>query len=293
MSIFIHGHTWRAAESLEGLRIASATEHHTKPPRVSNNYNLPTWTLLYLYEGKCLHSRSSRESSYLQTPAQALLHPPNTDRYEYAADSKTSHAAYILFKDSKKSHLRKLCLLPRQWLVFQDDPARTLGTLVKECADIGFTTGEPEFWKAQAILCRIVDLLLTSGAIDDNRYQIAVSGNFEHSTQVSLSSQVDAYFHANIDRVITLQAIAEDLGVSVSTLTHQYIKETGIAPMTAFAQKKIDRIKTLLQFGYTVKAVARQTGFPDSSGLCKFFKRNSGLTPSKFLNRRTLLKSSE
>jgi AraC-like DNA-binding protein len=279
---FIHGHTWRAAEGLQGLRISSAFEHHTLSPKNSNNYNFPTWALLYIYEGGCIHSHTLRERTYLQTPSQALLFPPNVDRHEQRIGRNMSHAAYILFHDSNNSHLNRLLTTPYEWILFDDDENKTLGSLIKECAAVGYKTGELGFWKAQAILCRIINLLLASRNTTDHHYDIAFSGNIGTGQPAPLSSRVDVYLHSKLDRAITLINIAEELGISVSTLTHQYQKETGISPMAAFARKKMERIKELLKRGYPVKTIALQMSFPDSSGLSKFFKRYSGLSPREF-----------
>jgi AraC-like DNA-binding protein len=279
VQIFIHSHTWKTAEPLQGLRISSVCEHYTLSPRISRNYNLPFWAIMYICEGKCIHSSSPKEKTYHQTSSQALLCPPNTGRYEHRIGQNKSHAAYILFHDSKNSLLKRLSKNPNGWTLFDDDNDKTLGSLMKECAAVGYKNGESGFWDAQAILCRILGLLLASNPTAEGHYKIALSGNPENQP---LSHRVNACLHAKIDCIVTLGDIAEELGISVSTLTHQYQKETGIAPMKAFAQMKMDRIRELLKMGYPAKLITRQMSFPDSSGLSKFFKQNAGISPREF-----------
>lgn len=285
MATFMNGHGWVLPEPLEGICITSAYEHNTPLPRVSMNYRIPVWSVLYIYNGRLWHSRSPREKTYLQPSRQALLNPPNTDRYEIPLSRDPLHAAYLLFRDSRCSHLNRLLRGPSEWVVFDDDDDATLGSLVRDCAAIGYRRGDRGFWDAQAILCRIVGLFLAARPLGENRYKVIVSGSPEEDFHGSLSQKADAYLHAQIDRILTLEDIARELGVSVSTLTHRYQKETGVPVMTAFTQRRIARIKQLLGRGYPVKLIARQMSFSQSSALSIFFKRHSGLSPREFLNR--------
>lgn len=286
MTTFMNGHGWATPERLEGLRVVSAFEHNTPLPRVSPDYHLPTWSLLYIYSGDLWHSHTPRQRIYLQTSRQALLHPPHVDRYELPLNRDPLHAAYLLFYDSECSQLRRLLRKPSEWVVFDDDGENTLGSLMRECAAIGYGRGDLGFWDAQAVLCRIVGALLSSRPTGGNHYKVNVSGSPEENLDLPLSARIDAYLHTQIDRMITLEDIARELGISVSTLTHRYQKETGVPVMTAFVQKKVDRIKELLKRGYPVKLIARQMSFSESCALSIFFKRHAGLSPREFLNRQ-------
>jgi AraC-like DNA-binding protein len=289
MSVYIHGHTWKIAQQLQGLRISTACEHYTLSPGLSHNYKMPMWSMLYIYEGGCMHTPSTGYNAYPyhQTPSQALLCPPNVDRYERRIGRNKSHAAFILFHESKDSLLKRLHKSLYGWTVFEDDNKKTLGSLMNECAAIGYKNGDTGFWKAQEVLCRIIGLLLASYPVTNGHYNIAISGD---NTNEPLSRRVDACLHAKIDQAITLKDISEELGFSVSTLTHKYQKETGISPMAVLARKKVDRIKMFLKMGYPVKAIAQQMSFPDSSGLSKFFKQNQGISPREFLQQSKSLK---
>jgi AraC-like DNA-binding protein len=286
MPTFMNGHGWGAKNELDGIYVVSACEHNTPPLRRSLNCNIPTWALLYIYNDSLWHSHSSREKTYLQTSSQALLHPPNTDRYELPASRNLLHAAYLLFHDSKNSQLKRLLKKPSEWVIFEDDNDNTLGSLMKECAAIGYRRGDFGFWDAQAVLCRIVGLLLSARPTTGNHYKVNTSGNTAEAFNLPLSQKTDAYFYTQIDHIITLDDIARELGISVSTLTHRYQKETGVPVMTAFTHKRIDRIKELLKRGYPVKLIARQMSFSESSALSIFFKRHSGFSPREFLNQQ-------
>ncbi|NLE29635.1 MAG: helix-turn-helix transcriptional regulator [Phycisphaerae bacterium] len=286
MPTFMNGHGWRATGGIEGICVVSTYEHNTPPLRKSPNYHLPTWALLYIYHGSLWHSYSPRERTYLQTSSQALLYPPGADRYEFSANRELLHGAYLLFKDSKESHLKRLFKSPSEWVVFDDDDEGTLGSLMKECAAIGYRRGDAGFWDSQAVLCRIVGVLLSSIPIERNRYKVSVFGNPVEDDDLPLSQKIDAYLQSQIDRIITLDDISKELGVSVSTLTHRYQKEAGVPVMSAFIQKRIDRIKELLRRGYSVKLIAHQMSFSESSALSIFFKRHTGVSPREFLYRQ-------
>jgi hypothetical protein len=75
MQAFVHGYTWKTAEDLQGLRISSAYEHYTLSPKNSRNYNLPTWTLLSVYQGNASIPHHRREKHTPRLPYKSYCTP--------------------------------------------------------------------------------------------------------------------------------------------------------------------------------------------------------------------------
>jgi AraC-like DNA-binding protein len=286
MEMFIHQHTWKRPTQRAGLRISTACEHRTRQARLSANYRLPTWTLLYIHSGACLHSTAVDAECALQASGTVLLHRPNADRYEHRVGNGIMHAAYLLFHDAKPSELDRFCRTSTGWAIFRDDADHSLWKMMQSCAAVAYAQGERGYWQAQSQLCGVLDAITSAVALDDGTYQVAYSGTPSDDAIRPLADRVDALLHASIDRPLTLNDLADAMGVSVSTLTHRYTEATGASPMATFVSKRIERIQSLLRMGHPVKLIARQMHFADSAALSGFFKRHTGLSPRDFLHRQ-------
>ena len=97
------------------------------------------------------------------------------------------------------------------------------------------------------------------------------------------------YLKAHLAERVTLQGIARNAHVSVSTLSHRYRKETGETPITTLMRLRIDHAKVLLQRRLPLKIIADRLGFSDAYHLSKAFKRVTGVSPRGFLKGVTAM----
>ncbi|NUR28966.1 MAG: helix-turn-helix domain-containing protein [Catenulispora sp.] len=86
----------------------------------------------------------------------------------------------------------------------------------------------------------------------------------------------------------TLTSYAREIGVSPGHL-HELVREhTGLTPGKLTRGHRILEAKRLLAgTDLTVRQVSEQTGFHDPSYFCRFFRRETGLTPGEFRRRAT------
>jgi AraC-like DNA-binding protein len=77
--------------------------------------------------------------------------------------------------------------------------------------------------------------------------------------------------------------MASHLHISVSQLSHRYREHTGVSPMAAVAQRRIEHAKLLLMKGMPLKTISQQLGFSDAFHLSKAFKKALGMAPRHFL----------
>jgi AraC family transcriptional activator of pobA len=86
----------------------------------------------------------------------------------------------------------------------------------------------------------------------------------------------------------TLTSYAREIGVSPGHL-HELVREqTGLTPGRLTRGHRILEAKRLLAgTDLSVRQVSEQTGFHDPSYFCRFFRRETGLTPGEFRRRAT------
>lgn len=178
--------------------------------------------------------------------------------------------------------LQSLFAAGATWLRFEDASERIAGLLDAMTA-AGKERGEEGFWDAQAGLCSILSHLLRSdpaAAANTRRYlDAALSG------PSGAVRSVREYLQAHLGEAISLVELARHAGVSLSTLSHHYRRETGETPMQTLVQMRLHQVKGLLLRGLPLKEIAPLAGFVDAFHLSRVFKRMTGVSPRQFRNQ--------
>ena len=84
------------------------------------------------------------------------------------------------------------------------------------------------------------------------------------------------------DDVVTLDALARELGTHPSHLVRVFRRDYGLPPHRYVVGRRLDRARRLLLEGMTVADVAAATGFHDQSHLTRHFRALLGTTPGAF-----------
>lgn len=119
------------------------------------------------------------------------------------------------------------------------------------------------------------------------RYGTA-SGRQANAPKRLIRKQLDGaldFIHANLERDISLEALAAASHVSPSHLVRLFREAMGLPPHQYVIREKIRRARRMLLSGYTVHHVAAALGFSDQSHLHRHFKRILGVTPREFLRQ--------
>lgn len=94
------------------------------------------------------------------------------------------------------------------------------------------------------------------------------------------------YLSRNLRDAHTLESVAQHFSVSVSYLSHNFRKTSGISVMKYLQMCRIAEAKRMLAgyktSGCTVGDVAEACGFTDFSNFCRTFKAVTGYTPSRY-----------
>lgn len=251
-------------------------------PKIINNY----WVFDYSISqygrykiGKCSRAWHDRP------PRVGHLYPPHVP---YTEDLRKASSpiedAWVIFTGGELVGLHKL--IPRKYLYARFiDPEGLCQPLLLKAAQIGKDEGKAGFWKAQAVFCEIIGLLISSKHIKNESYQIGAD-----SRKSGLSPWVESvqdYLRTQCAHPLHLNEIARHFNVSLSTLCHRYHTETGESPINARLRMRVEIAKTLLLKGQTLKTIAVETGFCDPYHLSKTFKQITGISPRQFIESLT------
>lgn len=91
------------------------------------------------------------------------------------------------------------------------------------------------------------------------------------------------YIYAHIKERITIEDLADELGVSASYLSRLFKKETGDSVSAYIRRHKIDMAKNLLRYSdYSMIDIANRLSFSSQSHFIQQFHEVVGMTPKKY-----------
>ena len=91
------------------------------------------------------------------------------------------------------------------------------------------------------------------------------------------------YLRRNLDRPLTLKAMARESGLSVRHFSRLFSEATRMSPSAFFAALKMELAENMLvNSGMSVKQIAGALGYEDPFHFSLQFKRHAGVSPKKF-----------
>lgn len=109
------------------------------------------------------------------------------------------------------------------------------------------------------------------------------SDNVVVSGKTKYFENIINFLKNNLDKNLSIKAIAENVGMSESNLKKVFNTFTGKGVIDYFNNIKINHAKQLLSMGISVKECAKKTGFPEQNYFSNVFKKFTGLSPKNWL----------
>ena len=126
-----------------------------------------------------------------------------------------------------------------------------------------------------ALLLRSVLVLL----LDVLRAPQDLSGGENHQNEV-IRTAIE-YINRNLDKTLTIHAIAQACSISESSLSHVFKKEMYISIHKFIVKKRLIQAYHRICAGEAATTVAMECGFQDYSGFYKQYKKAFGFPPSQ------------
>ncbi len=115
------------------------------------------------------------------------------------------------------------------------------------------------------------------------RHGETVQTDKQHKLSASQLAYVKDYLLANLEYKVSLEQMAELLGLSKFQFLRQFKQAVGVTPHAYLTQLRVEMSKVLLCSGINVIQAGQQVGFYDQSHFNKAFKRAFGIAPSRML----------
>lgn len=94
--------------------------------------------------------------------------------------------------------------------------------------------------------------------------------------------KVNRYLESHFHEPISLDEVAQSVGVDRFSLCQQYKKLTGLTVMTRLRNVRIQQAKSMLCEQYSVQEISRLCGFESPSYFGQIFRSITGMTPGEY-----------
>ncbi len=91
-----------------------------------------------------------------------------------------------------------------------------------------------------------------------------------------------SYINENYTQTIKLEPLARQFGVSVSFLSHEFVRYTGRSVYDYVLHRRVQMAKAMINDGLPLGEVAYLCGFNDYSNFLRAFSKMAGMSPSAF-----------
>lgn len=113
---------------------------------------------------------------------------------------------------------------------------------------------------------------------------------FRRDTNSKHINSCKEYIYSHIKERITIEDLADVLGVSSSYLSRLFKKEVGISVSAYIRNQKIDMAKNLLRFSdYSMIDIANRLAFSSQSHFIQQFREVEGMTPKKYRDEHYMI----
>lgn len=237
---------------------------------------LDAWQVLLIHQGCGRFESSDIGRQHIKAGTVFLLFPGVRHRYAPNPDTGWTES-WIEFEGPFPDKLRQLGKLRPRQAILHFGPQPELEDLFERCHAL-LQQQPPEYAGLLSaallqILAMILGLARTAEAPPQRVQEIV------HRAQVILSERCD--------QAVIMEALARELGIGYSYFRRAFRAHTGLSPKQYVNQLRLRRVQALLRgTPATIKEIAERMGYHSPYHLSAEFKKQTGLSPSHWRNRR-------
>lgn len=239
---------------------------------VDEGRELNEYQLLYIIEGKGVFTSTHQKETELHEGDMFLLFPG--EWHTYHPDPEIGWKKYwIGFKGKNMDERVVLKFLQR------DKPIYHIGfsSVIVQLYESAYATATAEQAYAQQLLAGIVNHLI--GMMYSLERNIELNKNHAH---VDMVNRARLRIREALESSLTIQQVAEELGVSYSNFRKLFKEYTGLSPAAYQQDLKLQRAKELLKTtNLSIKEIAYRLNFDSPDYFSAKFKIKTGHKPSE------------
>ncbi len=264
------------------LRLLSAGQSKMFDPAPSQHLTKNVWVLELITNGQ-LEIRVEEGQWQVLEQGKGILYAPGTNyREKVPAPGQVAHSIHLMFELGRPDANKAWERFESPYFLVQDNEHLLLGLTEHILHHLSLSVADNLL--ANAAFYEVIAHLLRASIQDQTLVTTRETSGSD------LVSRTHRYMRAELQHSITLEHIAGAVGLSVSGFAHAYKRQTGISPMVALRQMRIEVAKShLMRDRLSLAQIARETGFADAFHLSRTFKQTVGVSPRQF--RQGLLKT--
>lgn len=245
---------------------------HVEEGRELNEYQL-----LYITEGKGVFTSTHQQETELNEGDMFLLFPG--EWHTYHPDPETGWKSYwIGFKGKNIDERVGLRFLLREKPIYHIG----FSSVIVQLYESAYATATAEDAYSQQLLAGIVNHLI--GMMYSLERNIELNKNHAH---VDMVNRARLRIREALESSLTIQQVAEELGVSYSNFRKLFKEYTGLSPAAYQQDLKLQRAKELLKTtNLSIKEIAYRLNFDSPDYFSAKFKIKTGRKPSEMRMRR-------
>ena len=260
------------------LIVLSCGTYHlrTKPMQVTIRPNgRSDYQLLYIASGKAHFFFDNKEQ--IVTSGHMILYCPNEEQnYVYYGVDDTE-VYWVHFTGSDTAQILDTYDFPRKENIFYTGNAVIYESLLKEII-LELQKRRPQI--EELIMMYLRQLFLF---IQRNRMETSSVSTDAVIQEVELAKK---YFHDHYTEAISIEDYAHSRHMSTCWFIRTFRTLTGSTPLQYIHSIRIANARALLEHTqYNITEIASLVGFDDPLYFSHFFKKHTGVSPSKYRNR--------
>ena len=236
---------------------------------------LDEYQLLYQPEGEGVFRSAHLPETKIKTGDIFLLFPGEWHTY-HPSGTKGWKSYWIGFKGKNIDDRVKAGFLSPEKPIYHVGYSNEIISLYEEA----YKTAQEEAAYAQQTMAGIVNHLI--GKMYSLERNIILSKDSKH---VNIINRARLRIRESLEDTLTIQEIAQELGISYSSFRKLFKEHTGFAPALYQQTLKLQRAKELLSTtDESIKEIAYRLNFESPDYFSAKFKSQTGMKPSDFRN---------